>query len=1153
MGVQTCNPVYRHVGELVTWAKSYAIWTTEKVRNTPKGWQCAENKNLLEDKRNGKELKGCDNKRSTRCQQAKLFGDRCGAANQHPAGTDSLMKQKILKDKSGSKLPKGKKLKKQECKGGDTQENFSLQQAEPVERIDGNKPPDVGKCVNGTTSIKQLKDISQIEKRKNQPPSKILKTPTIFLKVGKQRQVLRNGSNGLQKHYRTRAKRHILIFVPIMLISRCGCGLAASIPTTRVPTTTEPRVAEMLPLACTYNGSKFDDNWLDRSEVETMIRSGTFNGSNRAYTNICPNAFRGFNLSEIVLSLNNITEISDDLFENVSGLERVHLDCNHLTSFPVALNKCPDLVFFNISCNDIRNIPRNSFNKATSLLGFDASGNVNLSQYPGDLFYLPNRLTVYLGNTAISNPPFPPHPNTRANESFRLICEKGQIIRLVGESRDVIFHLQNTDALSPKNWEVKVNGDHEGRVVHFDCENHSFGPFEIVENNKSTTPIPMTLNNSVLSSAVTSVSVTTQPQNDFSAPQKAFSAGAVIIVIFPDILFFIYWLYLKEKDASPSYEIMGALAFMKIAQCIAALISWGIWVALSVFVEALVVWAKGYALWTTEKVRNSPKGPQCAENQNLLEDKRKRKERKGCDNERSTRCQQAELFGDRYGHSNQHPASTDSLTNLKDTSQIEKKENQNHTPLETLKTPRTFFKFGKQRQALKNSPHESHGYHQTEAKRHMLLVFITIMMSSIFGFGLAASVPSTHVPSTTEPRVTEMLPLACTKNGSKSNDTWLDRSEVETVIRRSDAVDVAFDGSKRGYTNICRNAFDGFRLLEIVLSFNNITEISSDLFKNVSGLRIVLLDCNRLPFFPVALNKCPDLVFFNISYNDIRNIPRNSFNKASSLQGFDASGNVNLSQYPDDLFYLENLLAVYLINTSINSLPFPQQPYTRAFGPFYLKCEKENILRLVTENRKVTFHLQNTDALSSINWEVKVNGDPEGRVVHFDCENQIFGPFEINYENDSSTIPNSMTTFNNSVFSSTVTPVSKTTQPEKDFSAPQKAFNAGAVIIVILLDFLVFYVYRSYLKGKAASPRNEIVNVVAFVVKIVLCIVALTFGGIWVALSLFVEAVLAALALYSYSLKKNNSASTSGPTVSYIQVDQTVSINNTHSGPEGDD
>lgn len=489
MGVQTCDPVYRYVGGLVNWAKSYVPWTAEKVRKTPKGPQGTG------DKRRLKECEGQGNERSTSCQQTKLFGDRCGDSNEHSVGEDSLMNVWIW-----------------------------IYTVRLVNVFSGIFWGVLQKNLHWYQSLKET------EKRENEnhPPLKMLKG-------GKQRYVLKNGSYGAQRHHSTESRNHKLVVFLLTLLSKSGCGTAASVPNTRMALVTKPSMTKTLPPSTT------GETWLYRNEVESMISKRSFNGSFRGYTNISLNAFNGFAIAEIFLSGNYLTVLPDDLFQNVHGLQRVYLDHNLFTLLPVALNNCPDLVFFDISYNDVKEIPRHSISKATRLLSFDVSGNRNLGNYPDDAFSLPKLSIVYLKNTSINSLPFPP-PSSEFHGKYSFKCD-AYIVTLVKETGETKFDLQNTDALSSENWAVIFYRDPEQRLVPFNCKDQSFGPFEAVEDRSVSTIAPFlyTNLNVSLNSNETDSSIVRTVQNKSRAGVPLWILGVIFGIC-------ICTLYLKTKE-----------------------------------------------------------------------------------------------------------------------------------------------------------------------------------------------------------------------------------------------------------------------------------------------------------------------------------------------------------------------------------------------------------------------------------------------------------------------------------------------------------------------------------------------------------------------------------------------------------------------------
>lgn len=590
MGVQSCGPDYRDFVGLVTTGQFQGLQCdmlksisrlSEKVRETQKGLQGTEDKSLDEEKRKQKEPTGQDN------------GDRFLDSVGHAVGRDPLMRQKELEGTADRELLNKKrveKLEKEELKDCHMLANNSLPQTEPVEPIDGVILSDADECLESTATIEDLwihavrlvvfigsfcgilfenlfrylplGDTSQNEKREDQnhPP---LKVP----KLGKQRYILKNGLG--------------LCVLIAVLSSQLPGTMAASV--TVSPLTTEPAMKADLPYACTDVGSQANDTWLDREEVKAMKRGSVFDGSDKGYTDICPNAFHGLCLREINLSKNLLAELPDHLFESVQELHRLLLDHNLFTTVPAALNEYPGIEFIGISYNDMKEIPRGALSNVTSLHGLDVSGNKNLGQYPSDIFLFQNFRLLNVSNTAISSPPHPPCLSQERIYNYSLKCSEDHMELWNGSSK-LTFYFQNLSAFY-RNWNIENCSNPEGMQFHSDCKTSTSEP---VDNESST--------DSVVSVTQSSLHPGVSDGPSFVKNDKA-KGGPILFIFIFEVIFCGVSVFLKVVERRSvhirSYVMVGLwviLIALPVGTFVVTVVCFGFCAALAVsLVEYTVI------------------------------------------------------------------------------------------------------------------------------------------------------------------------------------------------------------------------------------------------------------------------------------------------------------------------------------------------------------------------------------------------------------------------------------------------------------------------------------------------------------------------------------------------------------------------------------
>ncbi|CAH1988444.1 unnamed protein product [Acanthoscelides obtectus] len=80
-------------------------------------------------------------------------------------------------------------------------------------------------------------------------------------------------------------------------------------------------------------------------------------------------------LMVLLMKRNQITEIDDEVFSNITSLKVLELDDNFLTQIPTAVTKLPDLQELSISGNRIKYIEGGILQKTPTLALLELKGN----------------------------------------------------------------------------------------------------------------------------------------------------------------------------------------------------------------------------------------------------------------------------------------------------------------------------------------------------------------------------------------------------------------------------------------------------------------------------------------------------------------------------------------------------------------------------------------------------------------------------------------------------------------------------------------------------------------------------------------------------------------------------------------------------------
>eukprot|EP00960_Hanusia_phi_P061301 764802-Hanusia_phi.AAC.2 len=128
----------------------------------------------------------------------------------------------------------------------------------------------------------------------------------------------------------------------------------------------------------------------------------------------------------------------------------------------------------------------------------------------------------------------------------------------------------------------------------------------------------------------------------------------------------------------------------------------------------------------------------------------------------------------------------------------------------------------------------------------------------------------------------------------------------------------------RGIRDITVGAFDGMSsLLEIQLSYNQLTVLPAGLFNRLSNMYYLLLDHNQLSTLPPGIfdNQLTNLMFLFLDNNQLNELPAGVFDNLSNLYGLYLSNN-QLSTLPTGIFdKLSSLFTLHLDYNQFATLP----------------------------------------------------------------------------------------------------------------------------------------------------------------------------------------------------------------------------------------
>ncbi|CAH1988442.1 unnamed protein product [Acanthoscelides obtectus] len=168
-------------------------------------------------------------------------------------------------------------------------------------------------------------------------------------------------------------------------------------------------------------------------------------------------------LMVLLMKRNQITEIDDEVFSNITSLKVLELDDNFLTQIPTAVTKLPDLQELSISGNRIKYIEGGILQKTPTLALLELKGNPLNGVHNSAFAFLP-RLRKLILSDARQLSTFPNLNGTSALEILRL--DRAGISEVPAILCEWCPKLKSLDLKSNKLKQVPdLNKCHEMRVL----------------------------------------------------------------------------------------------------------------------------------------------------------------------------------------------------------------------------------------------------------------------------------------------------------------------------------------------------------------------------------------------------------------------------------------------------------------------------------------------------------------------------------------------------------------------------------------------------------------------------------------------------------------------------------------------------------------
>ncbi|CAC5376124.1 unnamed protein product [Mytilus coruscus] len=164
------------------------------------------------------------------------------------------------------------------------------------------------------------------------------------------------------------------------------------------------------PCKCTtYSGQRAYCSRLNFTQIPNLVKSGgtwIIDFRNNNIETINAEAFRNFQLEQVYLSINSISNVDDDAFSgSETSMDVVRLDGNKLKLIPIALTRLPNLIGINVQYNPITELDENILKTMSkSLIGM-SFGSSSMTSWPVSLQQLNNLLMLSIYNLPISEFP----------------------------------------------------------------------------------------------------------------------------------------------------------------------------------------------------------------------------------------------------------------------------------------------------------------------------------------------------------------------------------------------------------------------------------------------------------------------------------------------------------------------------------------------------------------------------------------------------------------------------------------------------------------------------------------------------------------------------------------------------------------------------